>query len=93
MDYIIDDSPGSMSDPTLESPISSVHDSVPSPVISDLLSSVPEQVFTIKDVSPAWAYSNEKTKVFHELFLSYLNAGLSFLLFLLVDLFFLFVFK
>lgn len=71
MDYIIDDSPGSMSDPTLESPISSVHDSVPSPVISDLLSSVPEQVFTIKDVSPAWAYSNEKTKIlvtgfFHE---------------------------
>lgn len=49
MNYIMTDSPG----PVLDSSISSGHQQY----------TVPEHVFSITDVSPAWAFSAEKTKV------------------------------
>lgn len=54
MNYIMTDSPGSVDDPVLEPSISSGHHQF----------TVPEHLFSITDVSPAWAFSNEKTKVF-----------------------------
>ena len=56
MNCIMTESPGSVGDPVpvLESSISSGQDSFTSP----------EQIFSITEVSPTWAYSTEKTKVF-----------------------------
>lgn len=62
MNHIISDSPCSVDDSGLESSVSSVHDSH-SPLVDHHQTSLPEQVFNITDVSPAWAYSTEKTKV------------------------------
>lgn len=61
----ITDSSDSVDGSVLETSISSAHpqDSLYSSTMH-LQSSVPEQIFNITDVSPAWAYSNEKTKVF-----------------------------
>ncbi|XWS14166.1 hypothetical protein CRYUN_Cryun36dG0100400 [Craigia yunnanensis] len=53
MNCIMTESPGSMGDPVLESSISSGQDSFTSP----------EQIFSITEVSPTWAYSTEKTKI------------------------------
>ncbi|XWS08510.1 hypothetical protein CRYUN_Cryun40dG0008700 [Craigia yunnanensis] len=53
MNCIMTEPPGSMGDPVIESSISSGQDSFTSP----------EQIFTITEVSPAWAYSPEKTKI------------------------------
>ncbi|ESR32661.1 hypothetical protein CICLE_v10004273mg [Citrus x clementina] len=53
MNYIMTDSPGSVDDPVLEPSISSGHHQF----------TVPEHLFSITDVSPAWAFSNEKTKI------------------------------
>ncbi|XP_022721859.1 calmodulin-binding transcription activator 5-like [Durio zibethinus] len=53
MDRVMTESPGSRDDPVLESSISSCQDSFTSQ----------EQIFTITEVSPAWAYSTEKTKI------------------------------
>ncbi|XVF66145.1 hypothetical protein PTKIN_Ptkin10aG0011700 [Pterospermum kingtungense] len=50
---IMTESPGSVADPVLESSISSGQDSFTSP----------EQIFSINEVSPGWAYSTEKTKI------------------------------
>ncbi|KAG6726316.1 hypothetical protein I3842_02G075400 [Carya illinoinensis] len=55
----------------LESSISSGHESFVSSVMDHQKSSVPEKIFTITDVSPAWAFSTERTKIlvtgfFHE---------------------------
>ncbi|XP_022760651.1 calmodulin-binding transcription activator 5 isoform X2 [Durio zibethinus] len=52
LDYIVTESPGSVGDPLLESSISSGQDSTS-----------PEQIFSITEVSPAWAYCTEKTKI------------------------------
>ena len=60
MNCIMTESPGSVGDPVLESSISSGQDSFTSP----------EQIFSITEVSSAWAYSTEKTKVFSEKILS-----------------------
>uniref|UniRef100_A0A6M2FCR4 CG-1 domain-containing protein n=1 Tax=Populus davidiana TaxID=266767 RepID=A0A6M2FCR4_9ROSI len=71
MSSIIDHSPCSVDDAVLESSISSGHDSFASPGIDQHQSSVQEQTFIITDFSPAWAFSNETTKIlvtgyFHE---------------------------
>lgn len=44
-----------------ETSISSTQDVSPTAMLQ---SSLPEQIFNITDVSPAWGYSNEQTKVF-----------------------------
>ncbi|XP_048235121.1 calmodulin-binding transcription activator 5 isoform X2 [Ricinus communis] len=74
IDYIIADSPGSVDNAVLESSFSSGLDSSTSPAIDQLQSSVPEQIFVITDISPAWAFSTETTKIlvvgyFHEQYL------------------------
>lgn len=63
MNSVMIDSPGSVDDSLLESSISSSHGLFVSPVIDHQQSSVPENIFCITDVSPAWAFSSEKTKV------------------------------
>ncbi|KAB1213865.1 Calmodulin-binding transcription activator 5 [Morella rubra] len=63
MNHIMVDSPGSVVDTVIESSISSGHESFVSSAIDHHKSFVPEQIFSITDVSPAWAFSNEKTKV------------------------------
>lgn len=59
----ISDSPGSVDDPSLEAVYTPGQDSSTTPDVYHSQSNVPEQVFNITDVSPAWAYSTEKTKV------------------------------
>ncbi|KAF8401353.1 hypothetical protein HHK36_012287 [Tetracentron sinense] len=63
MNYIMTDSPGSVDDPPLESPIPTSHDSSVSAMMYHHQSSIQENIFSITDVSPAWAFSTEKTKV------------------------------
>ncbi|KAE9594913.1 putative transcription factor CG1-CAMTA family [Lupinus albus] len=61
---IILDSPCSADESALKSSISSsVHKPNSSYVVDNQNSSLPEQVFNITEVSPAWASSTEKTKV------------------------------
>ncbi|XP_019455972.1 PREDICTED: calmodulin-binding transcription activator 5-like isoform X2 [Lupinus angustifolius] len=60
---IMSDSPCSADESALESSISSVHDSYSPLVVNSHLSSLPEQVFNLTDVSPAWVSSTEKSKV------------------------------
>lgn len=64
MNYIMTDSPVSVDDPSLGSPVSSSHDSVVSAAGNHQQSSVPDTIFSITDFSPSWAISTEKTKVF-----------------------------
>lgn len=64
INQIIAGSPGSVDDSVLESSISSGHGSFISSMTDHSQSSVPEQIFSITDVSPAWAFLTEKTKVF-----------------------------
>ncbi|ESQ55836.1 hypothetical protein EUTSA_v10024342mg [Eutrema salsugineum] len=69
----ISDSPGSVEDPSLDGVFTPGQDSSTTPASFDSHSNIPEQVFNITDVSPAWAYSTEKTKIlvtgyFHESF-------------------------
>ncbi|XP_023635490.1 calmodulin-binding transcription activator 5 isoform X2 [Capsella rubella] len=68
----ISDSPGSVDDPSLEAVYTPGQESSTT-AVSHSHSNVPEQVFNITDVSPAWAYSTEKTKIlvtgfFHDSF-------------------------
>lgn len=60
---IMTDSPGSVDDPHLESSIPIGQELSMSPMMNHLQSSVPSELFSITDVSPAWAFSNEETKV------------------------------
>lgn len=83
INQIMADSPGSVDDSVLESSISSGHESFISSMTDHSQSSVPEQIFSITDVSPAWAFSTEKTKVF--LFLRMPYVFFFFLLFLNYD--------
>lgn len=55
MNYIMSDSPDSADVTATESLLSSAMGSQPS--------SISELTFTITDIAPAWAFSNEKTKV------------------------------
>ena len=63
VNHIMSDSPCSVDDPALESPVSSVHEPYSSLVVDSQESSLPEQVFTITDVSPTCVSSTEKSKV------------------------------
>ncbi|CAL5346879.1 unnamed protein product [Camellia sinensis] len=63
MNSVMSDSPGSVDDPTLVSSISTGHESFTSPTMDHLQSSVPGQIFSITDVSPAWAFPTEETKI------------------------------
>ncbi|KAA8531287.1 hypothetical protein F0562_005996 [Nyssa sinensis] len=71
VNYIMTDSPGSVDDPVLESSISTGNKSFASPLMDHRQSSFPEQIFSITEVSPAWAFSTAETKIlvtgfFHE---------------------------
>lgn len=63
MNYIMTDSPGSVDDPHLESSIPIGQEPSTSPMMNHPQSSVPSELFSITDVSPAWAFSTEETKV------------------------------
>ncbi|XP_075653924.1 calmodulin-binding transcription activator 5 isoform X2 [Castanea sativa] len=81
INQIIAGSPGSVDDSVLESSISSGHGSFISSMTDHSQSSVPEQIFSITDVSPAWAFSTEKTKIivigfFHKEYLHLANSSL-----------------
>ncbi|KAL4643095.1 hypothetical protein ACB092_02G068600 [Castanea dentata] len=81
INQIIASSPGSVDDSVLESSISSGHGSFISSMTDHSQSSVPEQIFSITDVSPAWAFSTEKTKIivigfFHKEYLHLANSSL-----------------
>ncbi|CAA7045659.1 unnamed protein product [Microthlaspi erraticum] len=69
----ISDSPGSVEDPSQDAVYTPGQESSAPPTVYHSPSNIPEQVFNITDVSPAWAYSTEKTKIlvtgfFHESF-------------------------
>lgn len=61
MNYIMTDSPGSVDDPHLESSIPIGQELSTSPMMNHSQSSVPSELFSITDVSPAWAFSTEET--------------------------------
>ncbi|XAR57019.1 hypothetical protein NMG60_11025017 [Bertholletia excelsa] len=63
MNSIISDSPGSVDDPILEPSIPADQEFSSSTVINQLQSAVTGQIFNITDVSPAWAFSSEATKI------------------------------
>lgn len=60
---IISDSPCSADESVLESSVSSLHEPYSSLVVDNQQSSLPEQVFSLTDVSPTWVSSTEKSKV------------------------------
>ncbi|QCE13332.1 P-loop containing nucleoside triphosphate hydrolase [Vigna unguiculata] len=60
---IISDTPCSIDESALETSISTVREPYSSPVADNQLSSLPEHLFNLTEVSPAWASSTEKTKV------------------------------
>lgn len=60
---IIADSPVSADDMTLQSSITTSHQSYTSPSVAPNFSSVVEQIFYINDISPSSASSTEETKV------------------------------
>ncbi|KAE9453268.1 hypothetical protein C3L33_14839, partial [Rhododendron williamsianum] len=62
MNYILTDSPGSVDDPILESSIPTGHELSTLQIMDHPQSFVPGQLFSITDVSPAWAFSTEETK-------------------------------
>ena len=67
MNAIMTDSPGSVDDPSVGSPVSSSHDTLVSRVGDHQQSSAQDKIFSITDFSPSWAFSTEKTKVFFPL--------------------------
>ncbi|KAM5568814.1 hypothetical protein ABKV19_016370 [Rosa sericea] len=81
INQIMTNSPGSVDDPVLGSSFPASQSSFASPAMEHIQSSVPEQIFIITDVSPAWAFSNEKTKIlitgfFHQEFLDLAKSNL-----------------
>jgi len=63
VNQIMSDSPCSVDDSTLGSSVSSVNEPYSSLVVDNQQISLPEQVFNLTDVSPAWVSSTEKSKV------------------------------
>ncbi|GFZ13922.1 calmodulin-binding transcription activator 5 [Actinidia rufa] len=72
MNYIMTDTPESLDDSNVESSNSTGHGSSLSPMMDHLQSPVSGQIFSITDVSPAWAFSTEETKI---LITGYFNEG------------------
>ncbi|GAB4843031.1 hypothetical protein Ancab_013008 [Ancistrocladus abbreviatus] len=62
MNDMMTESPGSLGDPTVASSGSISHGSFTSPAMNNH-SSVQQQMFSITDISPAWASSTEETKI------------------------------
>lgn len=58
MNSFIGDSNGALEDPSYGAMVTLEHEPF------HPLSNMPEQVFNITEVSPTWAYSSEKTKVY-----------------------------
>ncbi|KAK7363506.1 hypothetical protein VNO77_05650 [Canavalia gladiata] len=63
VNQIMSDSPCSVDNSTLESSISSAHEPYSSLAVDNQQLPLPEQIFNITDISPAWASSTEKSKV------------------------------
>ncbi|GLU08470.1 hypothetical protein SLE2022_253820 [Rubroshorea leprosula] len=63
MNYFMTESTISTDDHVLDSLVSSSNHSVTSSAANNHQSCVPEQIFTVTDISPGWAYSAEKTKI------------------------------
>lgn len=63
VNQIMSDSPCSVDDSALGSSVSSVNEPYSSLVVDNQQLSLPEQVFNLTDVSPAWVSSTEKSKV------------------------------
>ncbi|KAL2464214.1 Calmodulin-binding transcription activator 5 [Forsythia ovata] len=81
VNYIIADSPGSVDDHTLEPSIPMLNQSVTSPMMNNHQTSIAGQIFNITDISPAWAFSSEDTKIlvlglFHEGYIHLPNSNL-----------------
>lgn len=88
INQIMTDSPGSVDDHLLDSSFIAAQSSFTSPAMEHIQSSVPEQIFIITDVSPSWAFSNEKTKVSP---LFYSPYGIVVIVLLMYILFYLFI--
>ncbi|XP_023514063.1 calmodulin-binding transcription activator 5 isoform X2 [Cucurbita pepo subsp. pepo] len=79
---VITESPDTVIDPAIIEPsISSIHNSFTDPTLNHCQSSVMEQIFNITDISPAWAFSTEKTKIlitgyFHNEYLHLANSNI-----------------
>ena len=73
INQIMSDSLCSVDESTHDSSVSSAQESYSSLVVDNHPSSLPEQVFSITNVSPGWASSTEKTKVsfchYHKIYL------------------------
>ncbi|OVA16811.1 IQ motif [Macleaya cordata] len=63
MNYVMTDSPGSLDGLPVESPISNGNGSSITGTMDHHHSSVQQQVFSITEISPAWGFSTEETKV------------------------------
>ncbi|AEE75886.1 Calmodulin-binding transcription activator 6 [Arabidopsis thaliana] len=63
MNSFISESNGSLEDPSFEPMVMPRQDPLAPQAVFHSHSNIPEQVFNITDVSPAWAYSSEKTKI------------------------------
>ncbi|KAL3634643.1 hypothetical protein CASFOL_021697 [Castilleja foliolosa] len=62
--HMVADSPGSLDGQTLESSISTgYHQPLASSPMDNHISSAPDQIFNIIDVSPSWALTTEETKI------------------------------
>ncbi|KAH0880602.1 hypothetical protein HID58_067996 [Brassica napus] len=62
MDSFIGDPNGSLEDPSFEAMVTLYQDPLAPQATYNPHSDLPQQVFNITEVSPAWAYSSEKTK-------------------------------
>ncbi|MED6206095.1 hypothetical protein PIB30_023790 [Stylosanthes scabra] len=63
VNHILSDSPCSVDESAVESSVSSIHESYPSLGVDDKQTALPEQVFNLTDVSPAWVPSTENSKI------------------------------
>ncbi|KAL1223710.1 Calmodulin-binding transcription activator 6 [Cardamine amara subsp. amara] len=63
MNSFISDSNGSLEDPSFEAMVTLGQDPSAPQAAFHPHSNIPQQVFNITEVSPAWAYSTEKTKI------------------------------
>lgn len=64
MNSFIGDPNGSLEDPSFEAMVTVDQDPLAPQATYNPHSDLPQQVFNITEVSPAWAYSSEKTKVY-----------------------------
>lgn len=63
MNYIMTDSPGAVDDPILETSLRNGQELSIPPEIGHLEPSISGQIFSVTDVSPGWAFTDEETKI------------------------------